>query len=167
MADINSLTGFLGDVANAIREKDGIAGNIYPKDYDNRIRNISTGSIINGLYSFSFRQGTKDSYDEEIAQMNTSSVQNLRQSFYGCKNLKNISEFDMSNVKGMNNIFYGCSNLTNNSLCNICNMLPLYNNITDSTKTQRLTYLGLTEDQIANIPEEFVNIAEAKGWTLQ
>ena len=167
MADINSLTGFLGDVANAIREKDGIVGNIYPKDYDNRIRNISTGSsMINGLYSFSFRQGTKDSYDEEIAQMNTSSVQNLRQSFYGCKNLKNISEFDMSNVKGMNNIFYGCTNLTNNSLCNICNMLPLYNNITDSTKNSKLTYLGLLQNQIDNIPESLYEMIQNKGWSI-
>ena len=166
MADINSLKRFLGDVANAIREKDGIAGNIYPKDFDNRIRNISSGGKVDNLYSFSFRNGTATSYDNSITSINTNCVQNLDNAFYNCQNLTNLSEFNTSNVKSMKNMLYNCNKLSNQSLNNLCNLLPLYNNITDSTKINRLTYLGLLESQIANIPEEFVNIAEAKGWNL-
>lgn len=167
MANINSLTGFLGDVANAIREKDGIAGNIYPKDYDNRIRNISSSSKVDNLYSFSFRDGKATSYDDNIASINTNCVQNLDNAFYNCTNLTTLNEFNTSNVKSMKNMLYNCNKLSNQSLNNLCSLLPLYSNITDSTKTNRLTYLGLLENQIGNIPEEFINIAEAKGWNLQ
>ena len=55
MANINSLTGFLSDIANAIRSKEGSTENISPVDFDTRIQNLSgTGKFSPKFISFAY-----------------------------------------------------------------------------------------------------------------
>lgn len=106
MADINSLVGFLSDVANAIREKDGIVGTIQPKDYDNRIRNISSGS---GGY-FNIRYNTISS--DTLCINSYNSYNSLYSDLHNNTNIKYVDLFGgQLDLASYNNLMGGCSNL--------------------------------------------------------
>lgn len=49
MARINTLTNFLTDVADAIREKKGTTAQISASDFDTEIASISGGGDLNGI----------------------------------------------------------------------------------------------------------------------
>jgi hypothetical protein len=49
MARTDNLSNFLSDVADAIKEKNNITGAIKAADFDNQIKNISTGINIKGI----------------------------------------------------------------------------------------------------------------------
>lgn len=106
MANVNSLTGFLSDVANAIREKDGIAGNIYPKDYDNRIRNIPTGG--GGYFNIKYNTISSDT----LYTNSYNSYNSLYSDLHDNTNIKYVDLFGgQLDLNSYNNLMGGCSNL--------------------------------------------------------
>lgn len=100
-------------------------------------------------------------------KFNTSNVTNMTVMFANCRNLINISSFDTSNVIKITNIFYDCYNLSQNSLQNIIQSIPDRTQIENTTSTTNLQYLGLTTNQINNLPTYYKQIAADKGWYVE
>ena len=76
-----------------------------------------TGNYVGSKYapryiSFYAYKGTE--LDEEIANLDTSNVTDMKKMFYSCQKLTtlDLTNFDTSNVIDMNNMFYYCQSLT-------------------------------------------------------
>ena len=140
MARTNTLGNFLTDVADAIREKKGTTDTILASNFDTEIASIESGVDINEYLSDTITkgdsslggwtktiiklrspltiEGTDATYMfyrcllNELPQIDTSSVTNMRNMFSGCINLATIPQLDTSSVTNMSNMFYGCGSLT-------------------------------------------------------
>lgn len=62
-----------------------------------------------------FKEYTGTELNDEIANLDTSNVTNMKEMFYGCSNLVNLdlNNFNTSKVTSMYQMFYNCNNLTN------------------------------------------------------
>ena len=140
MARTNTLGNFLTDVADAIRKKKGTTDTILASNFDTEIASIESGVDINEYLSDTITkgdsslggwtktiiklrspltiEGTDATYMfyrcllNELPQIDTSSVTNMRNMFSGCINLATIPQLDTSSVTNMSNMFYGCGSLT-------------------------------------------------------
>ena len=140
MARTDTLGNFLTDVATAIRNKKGTTDTILASNFDTEIASIESGVDINEYLSDTITkgdsslggwtktiiklrspltiEGTDATYMfyrcllNELPQIDTSSVTNMRNMFSGCINLATIPQLDTSSVTNMSNMFYGCGSLT-------------------------------------------------------
>ena len=140
MARTNTLGNFLTDVADAIREKKGTTDTILASNFDTEIASIESGVDINEYLSDTITKGnnslagwaktikkmrsplTVEGTDaqymfynyplNELPQLDTSNVTNMRSMFAACANLTIISQLNTSNVTEMHSMFQGCANLT-------------------------------------------------------
>ena len=151
------------------------------------ISNFDTSNVINMSNMFSGCQNLTN-----IPNLNTSKVTDMRDMFSGCYNLINIPNFNTSNVINMSSMFTRCENLTNissyldmskvtnlygtfmycnnlslNSLQNIILSIPDRDQITGTTTTTNLQYIGLSATQINNLPTYYKQIAADKGWYVE
>ena len=151
------------------------------------ISNFDTSNVINMSNMFSGCQNLTN-----IPNLNTSKVTDMRDMFSGCYNLINIPNFNTSNVINMSSMFTRCENLTNissyldmskvtnlygtfmycnnlslNSLQNIIISIPDRDQITGTTTTTNLQYLGLSTTQINNLPTYYKQMAADKGWYVE
>ena len=151
------------------------------------ISNFDTSNVINMSNMFSGCQNLTN-----IPNLNTSKVTDMRDMFSGCYNLINIPNFNTSNVINMSSMFTRCENLTNissyldmskvtnlygtfmycnnlslNSLQNIILSIPDRDQITGTTSTTNLQYIGLSATQINNLPTYYKQIAADKGWYVE
>lgn len=151
------------------------------------ISNFDTSNVINMSNMFSGCQNLTN-----IPNLNTSKVTDMRDMFSGCYNLINIPNFNTSNVINMSSMFTRCENLTNissyldmskvtnlygtfmycnnlssNSLQNIIMSIPDRDQITGTTSTTNLQYIGLSATQINNLPTYYKQIAADKGWYVE
>ena len=151
------------------------------------ISNFDTSNVINMSNMFSGCQNLTN-----IPNLNTSKVIDMRDMFSGCYNLINIPNFNTSNVINMSSMFTRCENLTNissyldmskvtnlygtfmycnnlslNSLQNIIISIPDRDQITGTTTTTNLQYIGLSATQINNLPTYYKQIAADKGWYVE
>ena len=128
----------------------------------NKIPNINTSNVTNMSSCFSFCDKIIN-----ISNLYTSNVIDMSQAFRGCSNLVNISILDMSKVTDITSIFEYCNNLSQNSLQNIIISIPDRDQITGTTTTTNLRYLGLTANQINNLPTYYKQMAADKGWYVE
>lgn len=151
------------------------------------ISNFDTSNVINMSNMFSGCQNLTN-----IPNLNTSKVTDMRDMFSGCYNLINIPNFNTSNVINMSSMFTRCENLTNissyldmskvtnlygtfmycnnlssNSLQNIIMSIPDRDQITGTTSTTNLQYIGLSATQINNLPTYYKQMAADKGWYVE
>jgi hypothetical protein len=122
---------------------------------------VDFSNVTNAMSFLSYNQKL-----ENIAQLDTKSLQYCQNMFNSCKKLKNIGVFDFSNVQNAQNIFSYCSSLTNNDLNNILKTFsntPKYANVSD---WKTLKFIGLSQAQaeicttLSNY-QAFIN----NGWT--
>ena len=128
----------------------------------NKIPNINTSNVTNMSSCFSFCDKIIN-----ISNLYTSNVIDMSQTFRGCSNLVNISILDMSKVTDITSIFEYCNNLSQNSLQNIIISIPDRDQIIGTTSTTNLRYLGLTANQINNLPTYYKQMAADKGWYVE
>ena len=102
-----------------------------------------------------------------IPNLNTLNVTNMYWMFYDCFNLISVPILNMSKVISINDMFYGCNNLSSNSLQNIIMSIPDRDQITGTTSTTNLQYIGLSATQINNLSTYYKQIAADKGWYVE
>ena len=119
MARTDTLGNFLTDVANAIREKKGTTDTIQASNFDTEIASIEGGGKYAPRYIL-FRNYTGQDLTEEINNLDTSNITNMKEMFYNCSSLSNLdlTGFDTNNVTTMASMFYNCSKLTSLDLSN-------------------------------------------------
>ena len=147
---------------------------------------LNTTKVINMRGMFGYCSNLKS-----IPNLNTSNVTNMYRMFYSCTSLTSIPNFDTSNVTDMYGMFmmdYGlinipvlnmskvtnikdtfdtCDSLSLNSLQNIIISIPDRDQVTGTTSTTNLQYLGLTTNQINNLPTYYKQMAADKGWYVE
>ena len=116
MARTDTLSNFLTDVAEAIRNKKGTTNTIPARNFDSEIVSIEGGG---GSSKYAPRWINFYNYKgsdliPELSQLDTSNLTNMSYMFYGCSGLKtlDLSSFNTSNVTSMNYVFHNCSGLT-------------------------------------------------------
>lgn len=121
MARVDTLTNFLTDVADAIREKKGTTGTIQASSFDTEIASITGGgsSVKINNAAYLFYQGNRIGQQSEILGIceNVSSCKSMYQS---CQTLYAINSFnlDTSNVTNMESMFQDCQRLNSINLSN-------------------------------------------------
>lgn len=102
---------------------------------------------------------------------NTANVQGMYQMYASCQNLRNVNTFLTNSATVMEQMFVDCPEITVSSLQNIIISIPdrtqlfdEYNNPLDTTAN--LNYLGLTQNQINNIPAKYLQLAADKHWNV-
>lgn len=126
MARTDNLNNFLTDVATAIKTKKGDTTPIPASNFDTEITNLpSGGGGGSSKYApryVSFQGYTGTDLDEEIANLDTSNITNIKNMFRDCTNLKSldVSNFNIYNVYkgGIEYLFGGCSNITSINMSN-------------------------------------------------
>ena len=126
------------------------------------IPNFNTSKVMNMSWMFS-----DCIYINSIPNFNTSNVTNMSWMFYDCFNLINVPIFNMSKTTNINNMFYSCDDLSQNSLQNIIISIPDRDQITGTTTTTNLEYIGLSATQINNLPTYYKQMAADKGWYVE
>ena len=126
------------------------------------IPNINTLKVTDMSQTFSFCRNITN-----VFNFYTANVIDMYGTFRGCGNLINISVFDTSNVTNMKYMFEYCNNLSQNSLQNIILSIPDRDQITGTTSTTNLQYLGLTANQINNLSTYYKQIAADKEWYVE
>ena len=98
-----------------------------------------------------------------IPLLNTINVTNMSHMFNGCTNLTTIPLLNTSNVTNMNSMFSNCSSLSDESLNNI---LAMCTNATKITSGKTLNQIGLTRDQATRCQSlSNYEAFTAAGWT--
>ncbi len=126
------------------------------------IPNINTLKVTDMSQTFGFCRNITN-----VFNLYTANVTDMYGTFRGCHNLINISIFDTSNVTNMKYMFEHCNNLSLNSLQNIILSIPDRDQIIGTTSTTNLRYLGLTANQINNLPTYYKQLAVDKGWYVE
>ena len=127
------------------------------------IPNFDTSSVTDMSMMF---DGCRDGLID-IPNLNTSNVINMYYMFAYCGNLIDTPSFSTSSVTNMYYMFAYCDNLSQNSLQNIIISIPDRDQITGTTSTTNLQYLGLTVNQINNLPTYYKQMAADKGWYVE
>ena len=127
------------------------------------IPNFNTSNVIDMSMMF---DGCSDGLID-MPNLNTSNVTNMYYMFAYCGNLINIPSFSASNVTNMYYMFAYCNDLSQNSLQNIIISIPDRDQITETTTTTNLEYIGLSATQINNLPSYYKQIAADKGWYVE
>ena len=104
----------------------------------------------------------------DIGNINMPKVHDVSFFFQGCSNLTNIdvSNIKMPNVTNMMDFVEGCENLTVTSLQNLMIFIPEVTQLDNCTTETNLNYLGLTQNQINNIPAKYLQLAADKHWNI-
>lgn len=140
MARTDTLTNYLTDIADAIREKTGSSETIQASSFDTAIENIPSGGgepnwseigYSNApdyvMTAFNYAKDIYDNWDSSTTTMqnlyngntelvymplvDTSNVTNMNNTFYSCTNLQSIPQLNTSNVTNMQYAFSGCNQL--------------------------------------------------------
>ena len=144
-----------------------LATNGYEAFYQSNIINLNrlkTDSIINGAKMFSVCYFLNIQWNS----WNFSNLQNAYSMFDYCNltNLPGISSL-MPNVTNMKSIFKNCSGITNNTMQNIVKMIPDYTQLVDDINPDNtLNYLGITNDQINMLSDDYKQMAADKHWNI-
>ena len=126
------------------------------------IPNFNTSNVTNMYGMFDGCQNLKN-----ISNLNTTKVINMASMFAVCGNLITIPIFNTSNVANMDSMFVFCSSLSQNSLQNIIISIPDRDQITGTTTTTNLQYIGLDANQINSLSTYYKQIAADKGWYVE
>ena len=126
------------------------------------IPNFNTSNVTNMYGIFDGCQNLKN-----ISNLNTTKVINMASMFAVCGNLITIPIFNTSNVANMDSMFVFCSSLSQNSLQNIIISIPDRDQITGTTITTNLQYIGLSATQINNLPTYYKQMAADKRWYVE
>ena len=193
MARIDTLTNYLSDVADAIKNKKGDDTPILASEFDTEITNLPSGGSsrdwsaigYNGepksfQEMFDYSKEIYDNWDNTIIDLrykfngdknliwfplvDTSNVTNMSYMFYSCTSLKEIPQFDTSNATSMTGMFSSCNKLTDTSIDNI-----LQSCITSKIKNGTLQDLGFKSNvypinRIEALPH-YQDFLDA-GWTI-
>ena len=144
-----------------------LATNGYEAFYQSNIINLNrlkTDSIINGAKMFSVCYFLNIQWNS----WNFSNLQNAYSMFDYCNltNLPGISSL-MPNVTNMKSIFKNCSGITNNTMQNIVKMIPDYTQLVDDINPDNtLNYLGITNNQINMLSDDYKQMAADKHWNI-
>ena len=126
------------------------------------IPNFDTSNVTNMSAMF-----FECSMIKNIPNFDTSNVTNMYWMFEHCRDLISIPVLNMSKATNINNTFDDCDSLSLNSLQNIIISIPDRDQITGTTTTTNLQYLGLTVNQINNLPTYYKQMAADKGWHVE
>ena len=127
------------------------------------LNGLKTNSIINGVEMFSECPRLNIQWNS----WNFSNLQNAHSMFEYCNlvNLPGISSL-MPNVTNMKSIFKN-SEITNNTMQNIIKMIPDYTQLIDDINPDNtLNYLGITNDQINMLSDDYKQMAADKHWNI-
>lgn len=127
------------------------------------LNGLKTNSIINGSEMFARCSHLNIQWNT----WNFSNVQNAYSMFEYCNlvNLPGISSL-MPNVTNMKFIFKN-SEITNNTMQNIIKMIPDYTQLIDDINPDNtLNYLGITNDQINILSNDYKQMAADKHWNI-
>ena len=140
MARVDTLTNYLTDVADAIKNKKGDDTPILASEFDIEITNLPSGGSSHAWSAIGYNGEPKsfqetfdcskeiyDNWDNTIIDLNskfsgdkkliwfplvdTSKVTNMSSMFYNCTSLKEVPQFDTSKVTNMSYMFYNCTSL--------------------------------------------------------
>ena len=164
-----SVGSFFYNVSNLdfIGINTALATNGYEAFYQSNIINLNglkTNSIINGVEMFSVCYFLNIQWNS----WNFSNLQNAYSMFEYCNltNLPGVSSL-MPNVTNMKSIFRKCSGITNNTMQNIVKMIPDYTQLLDNVNPDNtLNYLGITNDQINMLSDDYKQMAADKHWNI-
>ena len=193
MARIDTLTNYLSDVADAIKNKKGDDTPILASEFDTEITNLPSGGSSHDWSAigyngepkslqeiFDYSKEIYDNWDNTIIDLNskfdedkkliwfplvdTSNVTNMRFMFDDCTSLKEVPQFDTSNVTNMSYMFSSCNKLTDTSIDNILQFC-----ITSKIENGTLQYLGFNRNvypvnRIKALPH-YQDFLDA-GWTI-
>ena len=132
--------------------------------YLTNLNGLKTNSIVMGSGMFRGCQNLNIQWNS----WNFSNVQNAYAMFSLC-NLTNLSATSllMPNVVNMKNIFKECSGITNDTMQNIIKVIPDYTQLIDTfSPDNTLNYLGITNDQIDMLSDEYKQMAADKHWNV-
>ena len=192
MARTDTLGNFLTDVASAIREKKGTTDTILASNFDTEIASIESGVDINEYLSDTITkgdsslggwtktiiklrspltiEGTDATYMfyrcllNELPQIDTSSVTNMSNMFYGCGSLTIIPQLDTSSVTNMSDMFCNCTSLATipqidtSSVINMNNMFSNCIHLTtipqlNTSNVTNMSYMFSDCARLATIPQ--------------
>ena len=128
------------------------------------LNGLKTNSIINGARMFSVCYFLNIQWNS----WNFSNLQNAYSMFDYCNltNLPGVSSL-MPNVTNMKSIFKNCSGITNNTMQNIVKIIPDYTQLVDDINPDNtLNYLGITNDQINMLSDDYKQMAADKHWNI-
>ena len=140
MARVDTLTNFLTDVADAIKNKKGDDTPILASEFDTEITNLPSGGSSHAWSAigyngepksfqemFDYSKKIYDNWNNTIINLtskfsrdknliwfplvDTSNVTNMSSMFYYCTSLKEVPQLNTSNVKFMSSMFYSCTSL--------------------------------------------------------
>ena len=113
------------------------------------LNGLKTDSIINGARMFSVCY-----------------FLNIQWNSWNFSNVQNAYSL-MPNVTNMKSIFRNCSGITNNTMQNIVKMIPDYTQLIDNINPDNtLNYLGITNDQINMLSDDYKQMAADKHWNI-
>ena len=141
MARIDTLTNYLSDVADAIKNKKGDDTPILASEFDTEITNLPSGGSSRAWSAigyngepkslqemFDYSKEIYDNWDNTIIDLtskfsrdkkliwfplvDTSNVTNMTSMFYYCASLKEVPQLNTSNVTAMSSMFINCTSLT-------------------------------------------------------
>ena len=141
MARIDTLSNFLTDVADSIREKKGTTEEIPAANFDTEIESIPSGggSADNYFDLTKKSSGAAVTYIKTIPQIDTSNYTNIGSMFNGFEVLTSIPLLDTSKATYMDYMFSNCKKLTS---------IPLL----DISKVTSMGYAFLSCYELKSIP---------------
>lgn len=123
MARTDTLSNFLTDVADSIREKTGKTEVIPASSFDTEIANIETGEDITEYFKESITEGTNASDTNKVLTAGLTKIikkvpegiifngASCQYMFYCCTGLEEAPLFDMGSITSLYCMFYYCGSL--------------------------------------------------------
>lgn len=141
MARIDTLSNFLTDVADSIREKKGTTEKISAANFDTEIESLpSGGGSADDYFDLTKKNsGTAAVYIKTIPQIDTSNYTNIGSMFNGFEGLTSIPLLDTSKATYMDYMFSNCKNLTS---------IPLL----DTSKVENMNFVFVSCYELKSIP---------------
>ena len=164
----------LVNIADAVREKKGITGNMTLDAIASNITSMPTADN-NAKYDFT-GSGSKSSgklinylTTVDLSNFDTSNYTDMSSMFNGYKNLKSIdvSGLDTRNVTDMAGMFYDCSSLLNIDLSkNNLNKVRVFNDMFSGCKSLESFKMGAIENDVTSVSNMFQNCSNIKSIDL-
>ena len=164
----------LVNIADAVREKKGITGNMTLDAIASNITSIPTADN-NAKYDFT-GSGSKSSGDllsylttVDLSGWDTSNYTTMNALFRGLTSIKSldVSNLDTSNVTDIGGMFYDCSSLLNIDLSNNnLNKVKTFNDMFFGCKSLKSFKMGAIDTDVTSVSNMFQNCWNIKSIDL-
>lgn len=159
MARTNTLSNFLTDVANAIRNKKGTTDAIVASNFDTEIESIEGGSGKYAPRYISFYNYDGTDLNDELNNLDTSNMTSMAYMFYNCTKVTklDVSKLNTSNVTTMNSMFYGCKTITELDISKLdtTNLTNVRNMFCDCSKLKAINFGNLNTSGASDLSYMF------------